>query len=142
MAHRVISNVVLDAKVVHAMDSHSSVECVMDGVVSYIGGMHCANHMEVDWIASQDEGLTHVVKLNVVDTSGGGLIAWGVHDDDSTVLLVWRCLVTLILDVSGQQANLGSHLDEIISEVLNARIVLEDQRLSECDDWVSVNVRN
>lgn len=142
VAHCVICNVVLDAKIVHAMDRHSSVECVMDGVVSYIRRMHCANHMEVDRVASENEGLTNVVKLNVVNTSGGGLIAGRVHDDDSSVLLVWRCLVTLILDIPRKQANLGSHLDEIVSEVLNACVVLEDQRFSKCNDRVSVNVRD
>ena len=83
-----ISDVVLDTKIVHTMNGHSSVEGVMDSIVSHVRGMHCSNHMEVNGVASKDEGLAYVVEFNVVNTGGGSLIAWGVHNDDCTVLFV------------------------------------------------------
>ncbi len=51
------------------VDGHSTVEGVMNGVVADVGRVHRADHVEMDGVRSQDEGLTHCEQLNAVDAS-------------------------------------------------------------------------
>ena len=69
-----ICNVILHSQVVDTVNSHSAIESVMDCVVSNIGCMYCADHMEVDRIRAENEGLAYVVKLNAVNPCCRGLI--------------------------------------------------------------------
>ena len=97
--------------------------------------------MEVDRVGAKDEGLAHQVKLNVLDTSGRCLVTWGVHNDHSTVLVVsGRLRVSLILDVSCQQADFSSHLDLLATEFRLTSIVFVEQWLSEGNHRVCVSV--
>ena len=52
VAHSVIGDVVLNLQVVNTMDSHSSVEGMVNGVVSHIGVVDSANHMEMNRVAA------------------------------------------------------------------------------------------
>lgn len=88
VAHRVIGNIVLDTQVVDSMNGHSSIERVMNSVVSDVTRMHCTDHMEVNRVGAEDEGLAYHVQFDIFNTSGGCLIARRVHDDHSTVLVV------------------------------------------------------
>ena len=69
MAHSVIGNIVLNPQVVDSMDSDCPVEGVMDGIISNIGIVHSAYHMEMNWVRSQDKGLTDIIELDTIDSS-------------------------------------------------------------------------
>ena len=71
VTHSVVGHIVLHAQVVHAMDGHSSIEGVMDGVVAHVRSVHCADHVEVDGVAAQNEGLATVFQLNAIDPARG-----------------------------------------------------------------------
>ena len=87
--------------------------------------MHGTNHVEMDWVTAQDESLSDVVKLDTIDTSGCSLIARGVHDNDGTILVVCRrLLISLVLHISREKSNFGTHLNEVIAEVLHTSVVL------------------
>lgn len=76
VAHVLVCDVVLDSEVVHTMNRHSSVVCLPDGIVSHIGVMNSTNHMEMDWVATQFEGLAYVEELNILNPSNAGFVTW------------------------------------------------------------------
>ena len=101
--------------------------------------MHRADHVEVDWVRAQDEGLAHVGELYVVDARRSRLVSRRMHDDHRAVLVVGRGFgVTLVLDVPGEKAHFGAHLDGIFAKGLHAGVVLVQQRLCKSDHWVRV----
>lgn len=63
-----------------------------------------------------------------------------MKDDHSTVLVVGGGLITLELDVSGQETDLSTHLDEVVTEVLDSSVMLVEQGLFEGDHWLRVSV--
>ena len=71
MAHSVISDIVLNAKVMNTVNGHSSVEGVMNCIVTHVGGMHRANHVEMDWIRSKYKSLTDVGQFDTIQTARG-----------------------------------------------------------------------
>ena len=74
VAHSVIGDVVLDAQVVHSVDCHSSVERVMDSVVTHVRLVDGTNHMKMNGVRSKDESLADHAQLNGVNTTLSGLI--------------------------------------------------------------------
>ena len=74
VAHSVIANVVLDTEVVNTMNCHSSVERVMDSVVTHVRLVDGTNHMEMNGVRSKDESLADHAQLNGVNTTLSGLI--------------------------------------------------------------------
>ena len=52
MSHSVVSHVVLDPQVMYTMDGHGTIEGVMDGIVTHVRRVHCADHMEMNGITS------------------------------------------------------------------------------------------
>ena len=100
MAHSAIGNIVLNPQEVHTVDGDSSVEGVMDSVITHVRRVHSADHMEVNGIGAKDEGLADIGEFNAVDSSRSRFISRRVHDNHSTVLVVSRCWITLVLYVS------------------------------------------
>jgi len=74
VTHSVIGNVVLDTEVVNAVNGDSSVERVMDSVVTHVRLVDSSNHMEMNGVRSKDESLTDHGQLNGVNTALSGLI--------------------------------------------------------------------
>ena len=75
VAHRVISYVVLDSEVVDTVNCDCTVEGVMDGIISHIRRVHCANHMEVNRVATKDEGLADIGELDAIDSCSSGFVS-------------------------------------------------------------------
>jgi len=75
VTHGVVSYIVLHTQVVHAMDGYSTVERMMDGIVAHIRAMHGADHVEMDGVRTEDEGLADKGQLNAVNSASRGLIA-------------------------------------------------------------------
>lgn len=69
MSLSVISNVVVKSKVMSSMDCVSSVVRFVSNTVLGIGFVNRSNHMEVDSISSNLEGLTHLSHLNAIKSS-------------------------------------------------------------------------
>lgn len=118
-----IGNVILDAKVMHAMDGHRTVEGVMDGVVPYIRPMDCTHHVEVDGVSPKDEGLANMSELNAIDAAGCRFITRRVADDNSAILVVRRVLwITSENNVASQEADLSTHLNCFGTESLDTGV--------------------
>ena len=55
----------------NTVDGNCAVERVVNGVVSHVGLVHGSNHVEVDGVGSENEGLADCGKLNIVNTADG-----------------------------------------------------------------------
>ena len=88
VAHSMVCDIVLHSEVMNTMNGHSSVESVMNRIVSHVRRVHSTNHMEVNWVTTKDEGLSHICQFDTVNSSSSCLIARRVHDDDGTVLFI------------------------------------------------------
>jgi hypothetical protein len=88
VAQVLVSHIVLDLQVVYSMNGHSSVVSLPDSIVSDIGLVDCSNHMEMDWVSSKLEGLTHVVELYILNPSNARFISWGVDHDVGSILVL------------------------------------------------------
>lgn len=103
MAHSVVRYVVLDFEVVNSVDGDSTVVRLVDGIVAHVGLVHSSNHVEMDWISSQLEGLTDIGELTVLNATDDRFIARRVQHNVSAKLVCGRCLrVTSVLDVASQ----------------------------------------
>ena len=127
VTHVVVCDVLDDVEVVHTVNGDGSVVSLMNGVTLDEGLGDVTNHVEMDGVATEFEGLAHVVELTIEDATDQGLIAWGVQHDVSTVLVHGGSLwVTLILDVTGEQTDFGSHVDGVAASIfLGSSIMLE-----------------
>ena len=65
----IISNVIFNSKVVGTMKSEGSVVAIMDSVVLGIRLMDSTDHVEMDSVSSDLEGLPYVMEFNSVDSS-------------------------------------------------------------------------
>ena len=86
-------------------------------------------------IFSEQEGLTNVLKLQVLDPADDLLVTWGVDHDMSAKLISSRGLrVTPEDNVTRHKANLGSHFQPIITVLFSPRImhVLKSLVQSHC----------
>jgi len=81
VAHSVEGNIVLDLKVVHAVSGDGTIVRVMNSIALDKRAMHSANHVEVNGVAAELEGLTGLSELDVVDTSLRTLITWRVNNN-------------------------------------------------------------
>ena len=70
------------------VDGDRSVEGVMDRIVLHVRAVNSTNHMEMDRIATQNEGLANIGKFNTVDTCCSRLVTGAVHDDNGTILVI------------------------------------------------------
>lgn len=74
MTHGIVSYVVNDLEVVHSMEGHSAIVSLMDGIVASIRLVHCADHVEMDRVATQLESLADIRELDVLNPSNDGLV--------------------------------------------------------------------
>ena len=69
MAHAVVVGVSRDCKIMHAMDSCPTIVTIPNCVVFDVRLGHATDHMEVDRVLAQQEGLADVVELDVGDAT-------------------------------------------------------------------------
>jgi len=74
VAHDVVDNVLEDSEVACAVHCEGSVETLMHRVALDIRIMHIADHVEMDSISTQLEGLTHVSELYVLKSGSERVI--------------------------------------------------------------------
>jgi len=81
-------------------------------------------------IAADLEGLTNICELDVLQTSNQRVITLRVEEYCCTIL-VWQgvCRITSELDVSREQSNFRSHVNEVSTIPLDLGKVLELQSL-------------
>jgi len=75
MAHSVVRYVVLDLEVVNSVESDGTVVRLVDGIIAHVGLVHSSNHVEMDWISSQLEGLSDICELTVLNATDDRFIA-------------------------------------------------------------------
>jgi hypothetical protein len=87
VAHSVVRHIILHAQIMNSVDGDSSIEGVVDRIIADVRRVHCANHMEMNGVGSEDEGLADVEELNTVNSCSRSLITGRVHNYDRTVLI-------------------------------------------------------
>jgi len=129
MALHIIRNIVHETKVVSSMNSESSVETGMSSKSLAVRLVNSTNHMEMDSVSSDLESLSDIMKLNVIESCNKWVITLGVKEENSTILVLWWIVwATLIFDVSCEKTDFGSHVNEVISVVLDHSKMLELER--------------
>ena len=83
-----IGNIVLDSEVMDTMDSDCSIECVMNRIVLNVRAVNSSNHMEMNGVATKNEGLANISQLNTINASRSRLITRAMHDYDGTILVI------------------------------------------------------
>lgn len=61
VAHCIKRHIVSHSKVVNSVSCHSAIVSLMNGVASDVGFVHGADHVEMDWVTTKFESLTHVL---------------------------------------------------------------------------------
>jgi len=61
VAHRIKRHIVSNSKVVNSVSGNSAIVSLMYGIASYIGFVHGADHVEMDWVTTKFESLTHIL---------------------------------------------------------------------------------
>lgn len=141
VSHDVVGHVVLDGQVVNAVQSRSTVVRLVNGVVPNVRFGHCANHMVVDRIATKFERLADIKELAVLDLTDDGFVTRRSHHDMSTVLVERRSFwVASKLDISGEQADLSTHNQRVVTVGLHSSIVLVGESICEADYWVCIAI--
>ena len=74
MAHGIVRHIVLHLEIVHTVNSHGTVVRLMNGIVAHVRLVHGANHVEMDGVSSELEGLTDVSELDVLNATDDGFI--------------------------------------------------------------------
>ena len=69
MSHVLIGHIILYLEIMDTMNCDSSIVCLPDCIVTNIRLVDSSNHVEMDWISSKLEGLTHIEELSVLDSS-------------------------------------------------------------------------
>lgn len=69
-----VSNVAFESQVMSSMDCESSVEALMDSDLFDVGFVDCTDHMEMDSISSQFEGLANIGEFDVVESGNQRVI--------------------------------------------------------------------
>ena len=69
MAHDIKVGVSGDAKVVHSVEGRASIVTPMNRIVPHVGFRDAAQHMEMDWVLAEEEGLANIVELDVLDAA-------------------------------------------------------------------------
>jgi hypothetical protein len=69
VAHGVIGNIVLNSQVVNSMNSDGSVVSVVNGVIPDVRVVNCSNHVEMDRVSSQLEGLSNLLELSILNST-------------------------------------------------------------------------
>jgi hypothetical protein len=138
VSHNPISNVVLDGQVMHAMDCDGSVKGVMDGIASHVGFVDVADHVVMDGVPSQIEGLPSVSNLSILNSADRGIVASGGegHNVD-TIHVSFGVGITLNDDISAQQADLSSEFKRLTIVSANNANVIEFHGLQHSDDGVA-----
>lgn len=67
VAHRIKRYIVGHSKVVNSVSCHSAIVSLVNGVASNVGFVDSTDHVEMDWVTTKFESLTHILKLNVLD---------------------------------------------------------------------------
>ena len=79
------------------MECASSVVGVVNGIATDVAGAHVARNMEVDGVATNPEGLTHVGELSVFNPGLNDelVLVLGADDDDGSHLVATKLLSKL-----------------------------------------------
>lgn len=108
-----------------SVESCATVVSLVNRVLLNVGLGHCSNHVEMDRVAAQLEGLADVKELTVLNPTDHGLITRGVQHDVCSVLVNGSGLrVAPVDDISGEETNFSSHLNRFTAECLLSSIVL------------------
>ena len=93
--------------------------------------------MEMNRISSLLESLSDIGELGIGKTSSKRIVSSRVHEDDSTILVNF-CggVVSLILDVSGKEADLSSDIDALVAVVFGGCEMLELESFVKLKHWV------
>ena len=87
MAHRIPDAVAFDSEIFDSMESRTTIVAAHDGVVFHVRFCHTTDHMVMDRIFSEQEGLANVFELKVLDPADDFLVTRGVDHDMSTKLI-------------------------------------------------------
>ena len=87
MTLAMVVDIVLNPQVVHTMDRCTTVKRLMNSIATHVRLGHLANHMVVDGVPSELEGLADVEELHVLDAAYHRLVAWRVQHDCCSVLV-------------------------------------------------------
>ena len=92
-----VCNILLNQKVHDVVECASSVVGVVNGIATHIAGAHVARNMEVDGVATNPEGLTHVCELSVFNPGLNNklVLVLGADDDDGSHLVTAKLLSKL-----------------------------------------------
>lgn len=69
VTHSVERHIIFDCEVMNSVRSYGSIIGVVNCVSDDMRLVYISDHVEVDWISSEFEGLTNVLKLNVANMS-------------------------------------------------------------------------
>lgn len=132
----IVSNVVDESHVMRTVKGESSVETGVSTKTSAVRPVDGTDHVEMDSVATNLEGLADLIELNILKSSNQRVVTLRVQEDGSTILVGGRVLwITSVLDVSCEETNFGPHVNEVISVMLDHSEMLELQWLVKGDYW-------
>ena len=87
MSHSSVGNVILHSQEMNTVDCHCSVKGMVNSVVPDVRVMHSADHVEMQRISAQLEGLTHISEFSVLYSSCQRVVSGRVEHYMSAILL-------------------------------------------------------
>ena len=98
--------------------------------------------MEVDRVATHLAELTHVLELNVRDATDVGIVARGMDQDVSTILVEGRLFITLEYNITLHESDLCTDLDTIRAVTLQRGIVFVGKRCRQNQGSLATKLRH
>ena len=121
----VIVNVADDSQVLNTVQSCATVDRVKEDVVHDVGLSHDTVHVEMDWVATGLSELADTLELNVADAADVGVVARGMDQNMSTILVHLGTLVTLENDISLHKSDFSANLNRVRAVGLNSSVMLK-----------------
>ena len=112
MTFCLIDKIVLNLKILHAIERNCSVESWVDWVVSNVAWRGMTHFAQINWIPIKLESLAYIEELRVCDVSNTCFVSGRVNQDVCSVLtLNGSRQISLKLQISTQKTNLSAHVD-------------------------------
>ena len=87
MTHRVPVAIALYSEIFDTVDGCASIVATHNSVVSHVRLGDAANHVVMNGVLSEQEGLANVIKLQVLDSANDCLVTRGVQHDMGSKLI-------------------------------------------------------
>jgi len=88
MTLNVVTNIVDQSHVMSSMEGEGPVEALVRAKSLAVRLMYCTNHMEMNGVSTDLEGLSNVSELDVLQSRYKGIVSFRVQEDSGSIFIL------------------------------------------------------